>query len=485
MSKLKIILSFVFAVITVCYSYAQQIKFKRVYGSGGYEYGYSAVQTLDKGYAIAGVTSSYGYGNTDVYLVKLDTVGNPSWFRVYGGINVDRGLCVRQTLDSGYVIAGYTNSIGVSGYNMYLIRTNKLGDTLWTRTYGGDDWDFANAIEVTSDGGYVLCGSTYSYGKGDKDVYLVKINAAGDTLWTKTYGGISEDEAFSVKQTTDGGYILAGYTNSYGAGSSDVYYIRTNATGDTLWTKTLGGTGADRANSILQAADGGFVLAGYKYDATLTVNQAYIVKTNTVGNPMWIREYGAPNDAGANALIEANDGGYVWAGKLNLGGHYDIYFFKLDINGDFVFATTYGTTAEDEAFFTWPTEDNGYIVGGTTNGIGYGLNDVFFIKTDTAGLSVSNITVGVESAANDASTFMRVFPNPAADNVFVEVGKAYQSAKLNLVLFDLTGKTVKCPVIHHSNTLVEIATGELSSGIYFLQFSTEQGISRQKLIIQH
>lgn len=484
MSRLKIIISFVLVAIAACPSFAQQIKFKRVYGSGGYEYGYSAVQTLDKGYVIAGVTSSYGYGNTDVYLVKLDTVGNPKWFRVYGGINVDRGLCVRQIPDSGYVIAGYTNSIGVSGYNMYLIRTNKLGDTLWTRTYGGDDWDFANAVEQTSDGGFILCGSTYSYGSGDKDVYLVKTNASGDTLWTKTYGGVNEDEALSVKQTSDGGYILAGYTNSYGAGSSDVYYIRTNAAGDTLWTKTLGGTGADKANSILEAADGGFVLAGYKYDVTLAVNQAYIVKTNAAGSTIWVKEFGAPNDATANAIIEANDGGYVWAGKLNLGGQYDIYFFKLDINGDFAFATTYGTSAEDEAFFTWPTQDNGFIVGGTTNGIGYGLNDVFLVKTDTAGLSVPNITVGIEPAINEETMFMRVFPNPAANCVFVEASKA-QLGKVNLELFDLTGKAISGQIIFHSNSLAEINTTSISSGIYFIQLRSEQGISRQKLIIQH
>lgn len=475
----------VFAVMFVYHGFAQQIKFKRVYGSGGYEFGYSAVQTLDTGYAIAGVTSSYGYGNMDVYLVKTDSMGLPKWFRVYGGINVDRGLCVRQTLDTGYVIAGYTNSIGVSGYNMYLIKTNKLGDTLWTRTYGGSDWDFANAVEQTSDGGYILCGSTYSYGKGDKDVYLIKTNASGDTLWTKTYGGVDEDEAFSVKQTSDGGYILAGYTNSFGAGSSDVYYIRTNATGDTLWTKTLGGTGADRGNSVLQATDGGFVIAGYKFDATLSINQAYIVKTNSSGSPIWQKEFGTPNDAAANAVIEANDGGYVWAGKLNLGGQYDVYFFKLDINGDFAFATTYGTSGEDEAFFTWPTKDNGFIVGGTTNGIGYGLNDVFFVKTDTSGLSVSAITVGIEGAGDKSIPLTRVFPNPASDRVFVQMGKISPMVQQAVELFDFTGKAVECVVTFHSTGTAEIHTGELSPGIYFLQLSTEYGVSRQKLIIQH
>lgn len=485
-------ITFLFSLMLM-HCVAQPIQFKRVYGGTSYDYGYSAVQTVDKGYIIAGVTSSFGYGNSDVYLEKIDSLGVHKWYNIFGGINIDRGLSIKQLPDSGFVIAGYTNSIGLSGYNMYLVRTNSTGDTLWTRTYGGTDWDFANAIELTNDGGFIMAGGTYSYGFGDEDMYVVKLNAIGDTLWTKTYGGIHQEEAFSIKQTVDGGYIVAGYTNSFGAGAADVYYIKINSVGDTTWTKTLGGPGDDRGNSIVQTTDGGYLLAGYKNDTTMHINQAYVVKTNAVGAPIWVREFGAPNDAAATAAIEDSYGNYVWAGKLNLGGQTDIYFYKLDINGGYVYATTHGTNnGNEEAYFLHQTLDNGYIVGGTTNGIGYGLNDVFFIKTDTAGLvSSANITIDV-NGLNSIKESMHLYPNPSSDKVYVQVNSFNTSSiKITeLQVYDLAGKEVLgiqplMSNIRGNSALIELNAGELQSGIYMLQLNLSTGTLHQKLIVQH
>jgi len=182
------------------------------------------------------------------------------WWRTYGGTSTEWGYSAQQTSDGGYIVAGSTGSFGAGYRDVYLIKTNASGDTLWTRTYGGTDDDEGHSVQQTSDGGYVIAGETWSFGAGG-DVYLVKTNASGDTLWTRTYGGTSSDDGFSARQTSDGGYVIAGQTMSFGAGV-DVYLIKTNASGDTLWTRTCGGTNYDCGYWAQQTSDGGYVIAG-------------------------------------------------------------------------------------------------------------------------------------------------------------------------------------------------------------------------------
>ena len=151
------------------------------------------------------------------------------WTLTLGESSEDRGRSVQQTTDGGYIITGYTCSYGAGSYDVYLIKTDSLGDTLWTRTFGGSASDVGYSVQQTTDGGYIIAGITYSYGAGYADVWLIKTDLLGNTLWTRTYGGSDWDEAYSVQQTTDGGYIIAGYTKSYGAGDRDVYLVRTSA----------------------------------------------------------------------------------------------------------------------------------------------------------------------------------------------------------------------------------------------------------------
>ncbi len=164
------------------------------------------------------------------------------WTKAFGGTNEDYGRSVQETSDGGYIIAGYTKSFGAGSYDVYLIKTDANGDTTWTKTYGGSNIDQGYSVEQTSDGGYIIAGNSKSFGAGLDDVYLIKTDANGDTTWTKTYGGSNIDQGYSVEQTSDGGYIIAGYTKSFGAGSYDVYLIKTDANGDTTWTKTYGGS---------------------------------------------------------------------------------------------------------------------------------------------------------------------------------------------------------------------------------------------------
>ncbi|MBM3324123.1 MAG: T9SS type A sorting domain-containing protein, partial [Calditrichaeota bacterium] len=250
----------------------------RTYGGSSHDEAYSVQQTADGGYIVAGYTLSFGAGYWDFYLVKTNGQGDTIWTRTYGGSHDDFAFSVQQTADGGYIVAGHTGSFGASG-DFYLVKTNGQGDTLWTRTHGGSGWDDAYSVQQTADGGYIVAGTTRSFGAGYWDFYLVKTNGQGDTIWTRTYGGSDWDAACSVQQTADGGYIVAGATYSFGAGSFDFYLVKTNSLGDTLWTRTYGGSGGDHASSVQQTADGGYIVAGTTRSFGAGIADFYLVKT--------------------------------------------------------------------------------------------------------------------------------------------------------------------------------------------------------------
>jgi len=258
--------------------------------------------------------------------------GQTTFQKVYGGSSsLVTNYCAFQTSDSGFVFTGDIDSVGAGNKDIYLVKVDKTGDTLWTRTFGGAKADVARAIKQTQDKGYIIVGSTYSFGAGANDVFVIRTDSKGDTLWTKTYGGSSFDQGSSIEQTTDGGFIIAGSTSSFGTGGDDIYLIRTNSTGDTLWTRTYGGTNHDEANTVLQTADGGFIALGWTLSFGAGASDVYLIKTDGNGNLIWSKTYGGANGDGGNNISIAPDGGYIIAGW---GNDNDIYLIKIDVSGN-------------------------------------------------------------------------------------------------------------------------------------------------------
>jgi hypothetical protein len=471
---------------------AQQIKFRHVLGNTGYDYGMSAKQTFDKGYIVCGSTTSVGSGNTDIYIIKTDSMGIPVNERYIGGINVDQGTCIRQTADSGYVILGYTNSAGAGGYDVYVIKTDPQLNILWKKTYGGTDWDFGNSIEQTSDGGYVICGSTYSYGKGDEDYYLIKTDATGDTLWTRTYGGPEREEGKSAIQTADGGYALTGYSLSLGDTLGDFYTIKTNATGDVIWTNQFGGKQLDQANDILEQKNGGFVVCGETKSFGAGKSDGILVEISNTGSSGRTYLIGDKEDDYVQSVTERMDGKIMFGGYTKSYGYTgkgDIYFGIINTDWTHYAATTFGGKQGKETVGSVePTNDKGAIICGTTNSFRNLLEDIYLVKTDSNGFStpieVVLLTKIDEQEKNNMLQFT-VFPNPVQEITYVDVSTSSRSFLIQL--FDITGRILKQEYVsfHPVNSTIPVNVSGFADGIYFIKITSDESTLSKRIVVSH
>ena len=380
-----------------------QAGFKRSYGGREWDSGSSVQQTPDGGYIITGYTESFGAGGRDVYLIKTDPLGNTLWDRTYGGGSDDVGLSVQQTVDGGYIITGYTESFGAGGSDVYLLKTNSLGETLWDKAYGGGSSDGGHAVQQTEDGGYVVAGYTESFGAGQRDVYLTKTDSLGNVVWKKTYGGSSDDCGNSIQQTQDGGYIIAGYTESIGAGARDVYLIKMDSTGGVLWERAYGGSSDDMGLSAQVTLDGGYVIAGRTESFGVGGGDTYWMKTDSFGNVVWEKTYGGVSDDCGSSIQQTRDGGYIiagYTGSFGAGGH-DVYLIRTDSLGNVVWDRTYGSSSNDVGLSVEQTADHGFIIAGWTESFGVGGSDVYLVKTDENEFVAAEDRVGAAFGGED------------------------------------------------------------------------------------
>lgn len=265
-------------------------EWSQTYGGTGYDLAHSLIQTGDGGYALGGITDSFGAGSNDFWLIKTDKRGNMQWNQTYGGIDDDKGTALVQTGDNGYAFAGYTGSYGVGSYDSWLVKTYSNGTLEWSQTYGGTNADLTTSLVQTADGGFALAGYTASYGVGGSDFWLVKTDSSGSFEWNQTYGGAISDYAHSVVQTEDGGYALAGETNSYGAGNYDFWLVKTYSNGTLEWTQTYGGAQGDYAASVVQTDDGGYAIAGETDSFDFSNTDIWLVKTGVESGLTWTHD---------------------------------------------------------------------------------------------------------------------------------------------------------------------------------------------------
>ncbi|MCX7846000.1 MAG: hypothetical protein N2312_05220 [Dictyoglomaceae bacterium] len=333
------------------------------------------IQTSDGGYIIAGSTSHNTYGGSDVYILKLKPNGDIDWEKNIGGINGDWAKCIRETND-GYIVAGVTSSFSYYGIaQAYILKLTHDGNCTWSQTYSVyteysyPNHTYANCIQLTSDGGYIVAGYINSYGTGEEDIYILKLKSDYSYDWHKIYGGDASDVATYIQQTTDKGYIITGWKSYTKHGQDDIYILKINKYGDIEWEKTFGGSGTDRSYCIQKTTDGGYIVAGSREFNGDT--DMFILKLDKEGNVMWADRYIKEGFDEALYIQQTLDEGYIVTGYVEsfylTSGGFDVYVRKIDKNGKYEWSQRFGKGGIDIAYCVQQTSDGGYIVSGETS----------------------------------------------------------------------------------------------------------------------
>ncbi len=440
--------------------YAGGVVWTKTYAGDVSEYLACAIQTVDGGYMLVGTTFSFNsspYG--DILVIKINATGTISWQKHYGYTGYDYAESVQQTTDGGYIIGGLTSSFGAGYYDYFIMKIDSLGIGAWGTTIGGTGNDYAYAVLQTSDGGFVIAGQENSYSVTQFNPYnimLSKLNAAGNVLWSKAYGGGQAAGNYicnSMQHATDGGFILCGWTDGAGAGLQDVFLMKTDSAGVLQWSKTYGGTNGDFGYDVVPTANGGYAIAGLTKSFGAGNYDAYLVTTDGTGNLIWSVCYGDTAIDRANSLEQTPDGGFIIAGETSATGssNSDFYLIKCDAAG------TTGCYENDVlTIVTSPVTDEETILPIVTS------NVVWLSANATVGSGCTATTlcstVGIsESSGNDKT--ISLYPNPATDQLF------FSEAINGVEVFNVFGEVV----ISHTGNTQHISVSVLADGIYFIR----------------
>ena len=364
---------------SLCYAQEWAI----TYGGSDLERAYSVEQTEDGGYIIAGITESFGQGSYDLWILKLSPDGTINWQKCYGGTGTEGAFAIQQTKDGEYIVAGGTKSFGAGYGDIWVLKLHSDGTIDWQKCYGGTDNEGAYSIQQTEDGGYIIVGVKIFAGH----LWILKLNCNGTVVWQKTFYGIYWDIPFSIQQTEDGGYIVGGNTESFGAGDQDFWILKLSPNGTIAWQKTYGGSSKDYATSIQQTSDGRYIVAGVTESFGAGGDDIWVLKLHSDSTIDWQKCYGGTDNEGAFAIQQTKDGEYIVAGVTESfgGGSEDLWILKLYSDGTVNWQKTYGGEHGDGALSIDQTEDGGYIVGGVTESFGAGNLDAFVLKLNTNG----------------------------------------------------------------------------------------------------
>ncbi len=491
------------------------------FGGTNEDWLYSLQQTIDGGYILGGYSRSGSNGDKtqptwgawDYWIIKLDSLGGKQWDKDFGGGDYDYLYSLQQTSDGGYILGGASLS-GISGdktqptwgaYDYWILKTDSLGNKQWDKNFGGTDYDILYSLQQTNDGGYILGGASLSGMSGDKtqpswgdyDYWIIKTDSLGNKQWDKDFGGIDDDYLYSLQQTSDGGYILGGYSRSGISGdktqpswgTDDYWIIKIDSLGNKQWDKDFGGTSYDILSYLKQTIDKGFILGGRsasgisgdKTQPSWGDFDNWIVKTDSLGIKQWDKDFGGTDveDALGN-ISETADGGYLFAGNSysNISGNKtennlgleQTWVVKTDSLGIKEWDKTLLTLGHDETGFAIQTKDGCYIMGNETDGgIGgdktqptQGDYDYWIIKfCDTTS------TTAVHENINSNS--LKFFPNPFISQISITIQK--QNLKqATFAIKNILGQTIFSKQENNlSNTYTKtIDLNFLSKGIYLL-----------------
>lgn len=546
---LFLIINFSFSIINYCKGQNPLVKqWDKRFGGTDYEWFNSIQQTIDGGFILGGYSFSRISGDktqdnwdtttqtADYWVVKIDSIGIKQWDKVFGGEDDDRLTIVQQTKDGGYIFGGYSLS-PISGDktqgsqdtsllinqrgDYWIVKTDMLGNKQWDKRFGGANCEELYSLQQTADGGYILGGYSFSDSSGDKtqniwggngdwDYWIVKTDSLGNKQWDKDFGGTSSDELYSVQQTSDNGFILGGRSYSGiggnktqpGWGSFDYWIVKTDSIGNKQWDRDYGGTGYDYLYSILQTVDDGYILGGLsasgisgdKTQATWGNTDYWMIKTDSIGNKQWDKDFGGTYiDEGYN-IIKTNDNGFLISGdsyssmggnktENNLGTE-QAWMVKTDSLGNLQWDKTIFTSGHDESGLAIQTKDGCYVIqartlagmGGYKTQSSWGSSDYWIVKFCDSTLS-TNVTALYEGEK------FAVYPNPFTSEISFTI-QQQNITQVSFIIKNVLGQTVFTKQENNLNSIYTktVDLSFLSKGIYFLDIIIDGNRTVRKIV---
>jgi len=514
---IHLIIVFLLSLVnTASYCQSPILLWQKALGGTDYDQAESIQQTFDGGYIVAGistsvngdVTGNHGFG--DAWIVKLDTAATIEWQHSYGGSADDGAFAIEQTSDSGYIVAATSTSNNGDvtgnhgGVDCWIFKINSTGALEWQKSYGGSSIEIPYDIHSTNDHGFIFAGYTNSnngditLNHGFDDYWIVKTDSAGNIQWQKSFGGSDQDHALSVQQTTDGGYLAGGFSNSLNGdvtlnnGSYDYWIIKLDSAGSLLWQQSLGGSLDDKGQCLALCADGGFVISGFtaSSDSDVTFNHGYedlwMVKFDSSGLIQWEKSFGGSGVDQAYSIKQITDGGYIAAGSSysldgdvtgNHGG-YDYWVLKTDSAGALEWEKSLGGSSVEEAYCIRAADSNAFIIaGGTLSNDGdvtgnHGDFDYWITKIN------SNTSTGTDPSAI-SNNELKIYPNPAHDYLNIQRSS---SLHLKIKISDTLGNSL---AETFAGNIQKLDTHLLPAGLFIIEVTNEKGETARKKFIKN
>lgn len=448
-----------------------QETWRRAYGSFGADEGMAVGLASDGNYVVAGHTGSFGAGVADIYMLKLDGAGNMLWSRTLGGPGIDRADDLLELQGGGWLLAGFTNGPGNGGYDGMLVKTDADGQEVWRKTYGGDDWDFLRKV-IEVDDGFLAVGQTFSHGEGG-DIWLVKTDPDGDMLWQMELGGSGLDDGIGLAATFDGGVVITGSTTKDN-GDVDIYVGKLDGQYAVEWEITVGGDSVDVGRDILATNDGGYSIVG-STSSFSPHSEHYHVALDGAGNLLWQKNWGQIGDQAAYRHVQLADGTYATTGWTTTsgGGGRDMFLLLSDQQGDFIDQRTFGGLEDDEGYGLVAVSD-GFVMCGMTKSYGAGNTDVFVVRTDGQGATMTEEVDAYfdplkVSAIEQPMGMVRLYPNPSYGRVVLEHPERFD----HIEVLNHLGQVVHT-VVHPAK---ELELSGVATGALLIRLHTAEGRS--------
>lgn len=453
----------------------------RVYGGNRDFEGNDVISTPDSGYLIIGSTSGFGFDNSQMYFLKLDSLGEIEWSKSHGGHNQETGNSIIQTRDGGFLGVGHTNSWGNGGFDLFLVKLTPQGDLQYEKYFGGTDWDFANDVIETDSNVFVIAGETQSFGAGGKDAWIVRYDAKSDNFdWNKTFGGIGTDYFNAISSANGNGFIAVGGGQNPHRNDEDVFIVRFNQLGDTLWQKHFGDSLTDHGNDIIQRKNSDFVMAGLY--SRPEYREIYLLQIDTLGNEVETNIWGHNSDRIGYQLAEIDSNRIGLSGVIEFGnGNFDlIYGYTQKTSLHYSNAYTYGSSdLEVGGKFTFDI-DSTLLVVGNTYGYGGNFKQILTIKTEKNGSVNHQSFYALNDTSNILSTpSLSHQTNQPVKFTIIPDGLLFTSRVNNssYKIFSLNGTLIQEGKISADNTIN--LSLEQKGNLYIFQINTKSQVYKK------